>query len=225
MKHLLPLLLSAALTLSARADLVITQKIEGSGQSGTMTMKIKGDKIRTDVSPEVSTITDAKSGDVTTIMNSQKSYMVIPASASKALMEKMQKGMAQASPGASPAAVKLTDTGRKEKVNGYDTEVYTSSIGGMKMTYWIAPNFPDWKKVLDGMMAFQRGGLAAMTKGMMPAASDFTGMPVKTEVDMGAQKITTTLESVKEEPVADTEFQIPAGYTEIKMPSFNAPQQ
>lgn len=225
MKRFLPVLLSAALTLTAHADLVITQKIEGAGQSGLMTMKIKGDKVRSDVTAEVSTITDAKSGDVTTLMHSQKNYMVISASSAKALMEKAGKSMAQASPGTSPVAGKLMPTGKKEKVNGYDTDIYTSSVGGMKITYWIAPTYPNWKKVLDSMMVFQRGGLSAMTKSMMPGASDFNGMPIKTEVDLGGQKITTTLDAVKEEPVADTEFQVPVGYTEMKMPAFGAPQK
>lgn len=227
MKHVLPLVFSAALALalSARADLVIKEKIEGAGQLGDMTMKIKGDKVRADVSAELSTLTDAKTGDVTTLMHAQKSYMVMPAAASQALMDNVTKTMAQASPGPSPTPAKLTPTGRREKVNGYDTDIYTASLGGMKMTYWIAPGFPDWKKVLEAMMTFQRGSLAAMAKGLMPGASDFPGMPVKTEADLGGQKITTTVESVKEEPVADADFQIPAGYTEMKMPSFNTPEQ
>jgi hypothetical protein len=228
MKRFPPVSFCAALMLlacGARADLIITQKIDGAGQSGTMTMKIKGDKVRSDVSPELSMITDATSGDVTTIMHSQKSYIVTPASSTKALMEKMQKTLPQSTAGASPVASKLAATGKKETINGYETEQYTASLGSMKMTYWIAPSFPAWKKVLEAMMAFQRGSLAAMAKGMMPGASDFSGMPMKTEVDLGGQKITTTVESVQEEPVADTEFQIPAGYTEMKMPSFNMPQQ
>ncbi len=222
----LPVLISLGLTFAARADMVIVQKVEGAGQSGEMTMKFKGDKIRADVSPQVSTITDATTGDVTTLMPAQKSYMIIPASSTKALMEQMQKQMQQQTASGSPAPnPKPVATGRKETINGYETEEYTCQFGGMKVEYWIAPNFPNWANVLAAMTKFQQGGLAAMTKGLMPSPSDFKGMPIKTEVDMNGQKITTTLVSVNEQPVADTEFQIPAGYTQMKMPSFNMPQQ
>lgn len=208
---------------AARADMVIVQKVEGAGQSSEMTMKLKGDKIRTDVSPQMSTITNAATGDVTTIMHTQKSYMTIPASSSKALMEQMQKSMQQQNGGAPAPSAKLQSTGKKEVINGYNTEQYTSAIGGMKVTYWISSEFPNWKKVLEAMQSFQRGGLATMAKGMMPDYASFPGIPVKTEVDFGGQKITTTLASAEEKDVDAKEFEIPAGYTEMKMPTFNMP--
>jgi hypothetical protein len=58
----------------------------------------------------------------------------------------------------------------------------------------------------------------------MPGAADFDGMPVRTEVDMAGNKIVTSLVSVKEEPVAAGDFQIPTGYAEMKMPAFNPAQ-
>src|SRR5215210_7640566 len=93
---LLALLAFVALGLGTRihADMVIVQKVDGAGQSGEMTMKIKGDKVRTEVNPQISTITNATTGDVTTVMHEQKSYMTMPASSTKALMEQMQKTMA-----------------------------------------------------------------------------------------------------------------------------------
>lgn len=219
------LLALVCLPMVARADLVIVQKVEGAGQNSEMTMKFKDDKIRADVSPQISTLTDASSGDVTTIMHTQKTYMVIPASSSRALMEQMKKQMdAQTAAGAPTPNPKPQATGKKEKINGYDTEEYTSVFSGMKVNYWIASKFPNWPQVLAAMIKFQQGGLASMTKGLMPSPTDFKGMPIRTEVDLNGQKITTTLVSVKNETVDPAEFLIPAGYTEMKMPSFNAPQ-
>ena len=224
----LPILLAIlSLQTAARADMVIVQKVEGAAaQSGQMTMKFKENKIRADVSPEVSTITDASTGDVTTVMHPQKSYMIIPASSSKAMIEQMQKQVQEQTAAGSPTPnPKPQATGKKEKINGYDTEEFLCTVGGMKMSYWIARDFPNWPKVLEMMTKFQQGGLAAMTKGLMPGPADFNGMPIRTEVEMGGHKIVSTLVSVKEEALDEKEFQIPAGYTEMKMPSFNTPQQ
>ncbi len=221
----LTLLAFICMQLAARADMVIVQKVEGTGQAGEMTMKFKDNKIRTDVSPQVSTITDSASGDVTTLLHTQKSYMNIPASSTKALMAQMQAQMQKQMNGSPAPTPKLQATGRKDKINGYDAQEYTCEIGGMKATYWIAPNFPNWSGVLAAMMKFQQGGLAAMAKGLMPDIADFSGMPVKTEVDMNGQKITTTLVSVEEKAVDAKDFEIPVGYTEMKMPSFNVPPQ
>src|ERR1043166_4939488 len=60
------------LLLPARADLTIVQKVEGAGQGGEMTIKIKGDKARIDTSPKLTTIIDGKTGEITNLMNDQK---------------------------------------------------------------------------------------------------------------------------------------------------------
>ncbi len=212
-----------ALNVSAYADMTIVQKVEGAGQLGEMTMKFKGDKVRADVSPQISTITDAKSGEVVTVMHSQKSYMKISAAGTKALMEKMQK-MKQPDGSSSPTpAPKLQSTGKKDKINGFDVEEYTATIGGMTVHYWIAKNYPNWSAILGGMMKMQQGGLGSMAKGMGPSASDFPGMPIRTEMEMNGQKITTTVQSVKEGPLDAKDFEVPAGYKEMQMPSFGTP--
>ena len=43
-------------------------------------------------------------------------------------------------------------------------------------------------------------------------------MVVKTEMNTAIGKMTMTLISAKEEPVADSEFVVPQGYTEMAMP-------
>ena len=48
--------------LALRADLVVVQAVEGIGHSGQMTLKIKDDKMRMDVTPEMSTLTDMGTG-------------------------------------------------------------------------------------------------------------------------------------------------------------------
>src|SRR5438093_1307863 len=85
----------AAAASCVRADLVIVQKVEGGAQSGEMTMKIKGDKARTDFSPAASAIIDAATGDVITLRHDRKSFIRITAAAAKELAQRMKKTEAE----------------------------------------------------------------------------------------------------------------------------------
>jgi len=219
MKRTLPLLALALAATIARADVVLVQSVDGMAQAGQMTVTVGGDKVRTDISPGIYMITNTATGDVTTIMDAQKSYMVISAATTKAMMA---QGMAQAgnlSTNPAPPA----PTGKKDKINGYDAAEYTFSNGNLKVTYWLCANFPNAKVVTDALSKFEKGGLSAMLKGLTPDLSTLPGVPVKTEVDANGQKITMELISAKEQDVDPSQYTVPAGYTEVKMPAM--PQQ
>ena len=144
------------------------------------------------------------------------------AAATKAMIDQARKAMAQANgaPAASPQPAK--PTGRKDKINGYNVAEYTFSNGSLKATYWVSSDFPNAKMVIDALAKFQKGGLADMTRGFTPDLSTLPGVPVRTEVEVNGQKVTTELESAKDEPVDPSEYQVPAGYTEMKMPALPA---
>ncbi len=212
------LLAAAALLVSTallRADLVVTQKVEGAGQNGDVTMKIKGDKIRADLPRGVSSITDASTGEVITLMHSQKTYLRIPAERAKEMMERMQK-LAGGNGGGEPP--KLQPTGKKEKVGEWDTEVFTTKIGGMQLTYWIAKDYPDYERLLESMTKIQQGGMGTLGKNLGPDPKEFQGMPVKTEMSLNGKKITSTISSIEEKPVDDKIFELPKDYREIELP-------
>lgn len=208
------LLVSTALL---QADLVVTQKVEGvGGQTGDVTMKIKGDKIRTDLPKEVSSITDAATGEVITLMHAQKSYLRITPEQTRVMMERMQKLSGAHAGNESP---KLQPTGRKEKVGEWETEVFTAKVGEMEITYWIAKDFPNYAQLLESMTKIQQISLGGLNKNLGPDPKEFQGMPVKTEINLGKKKITTTIVSVKEEPVNPAVFELPKDYKEISLPS------
>jgi len=210
------LLLGAVL---ARADVVIVQTIDGMAQSGTMTMTVGADKIRTDIGPGMSSIVDTASGDTTTIMQAQQSYMVMPAATMKAMaaqgmaMAAQQTGTTSSNP-ATPLA-----TGKRDKINGYDASEYTYSNGNIKATYWICENYPNGQMIKDALTKFQKSSFASMIKGMTPDLTTLPGIPIKTEVLVNGQKLTTTLVSATEQTVDPSVYQVPAGYNEIKMPA------
>jgi hypothetical protein len=213
------LLLSAFLCRAALADLVVVEQMESPMQSGTMTIQIKDSKARIDM-PTVSVITDSTSGDSVTLMHQQKNYMKISGTAMKAMQENMMK-MNPAAANAAPP--QLTPTGRSEKISGYATDEYTTSVGNMKTAYWIAKDFPQFKQLLTQMLKMQQSGPAQAMRNMMPRPEDFPGMPIRTVVDLGGQTMKTTVIEVKDQKVAPSAFELPADYKEMVMPAFGNP--
>jgi hypothetical protein len=208
----------ASLLVSAmvlRADLVIVQKVDGAGQSGEQTIKIKGDKARTDLAQMVSMITDGATGEIVTLMHTPRTYLKVAPEQTKAMMEQLQKSR----PSAEPA--KLQPTGKKEKVGDYECEIFTANLGAITATYWIAKDFPNYQAVLGQLEKLQAGSISAMGNGLMPELKDFPGMMMKTEMDLGGKKVVTTLLSAKEENVDPAIFKIPANYKPIASPALN----
>ncbi len=202
----------------ARGDIVIVQSVDGMAQTGQMTIMVGADKVRTDVSPEVSTITDTTTGDVTTLMHPQKSFVVISAAMSRAMLAQTKAAMVQAgAASASPAPPEAT--GKTDKINGCTAAEYKFSNGNLKATYWISSDFPNAKMVMDALAKFRKGSLADITGAFAPDLGKLPGVPVKTEVEINGQKITTEIVSAKEQPVDPAEYQVPAAYTQVKMPA------
>ncbi len=204
-----------ALVVLAQADLVIVQKVEGGGQAGDQTIKIKGDKARTDLNPTVSMITDGATGEMITLMHTGRTYLKVSPEQTKAMMNQLQKLRSATEP------PKLVPTGKKEKVGDFDCEIFTADLGAIKATYWIAKDFPNYPSVLAQLDKFQSGAISAMGKGIMPELKDFPGMMMKTELDMAGKKVVTTIVSAKEENVDPAVFVLPKGYTEISSPELN----
>ena len=225
----LSLLVGACLLLSTRADLTIVQKVEGVGGGGEMTMKIKGDKMRIEISPQITTIFDGKTGELTNLMNDQKTVVRISADKMKAAAEMITKFNSKKE---SAETANLVPTGKKEIINGYETEQYAYDAPDFKATYWIALNYPDGAAILKQLQAIKSEAWnAANTK--VPDYRDFPGLPIRTHITMAkphqgavanstasgsGTEITTTLISIKQDPLSDAEFTVPKDYQEMSMP-------
>lgn len=211
---LIPLLFLGATLV--RADLVLVQQVTSNGKTNQMTVKIKGDKIRTDL-PEMGVIINVANGDMITLMKAQKMVMKLSGETTKAMASQMAKMHPNQTAMSKPKA-----TGKMEKVGKYNAEIYTSKNGNLKMKYWVVKDFPDYATIQKAMDKLQSGPLAVMLKGKMPDVKDFPGMVVKSEVTVhgakGDHTVTTTLVSAKEEPVSDSEFEVPADYKSMAMP-------
>ncbi len=205
----------------ARADLTIVQKVEGLAQPGEITMKIKGDKMRMQLSPQVTMIFDGKTGEMTSLMNDEKKAIRISADKMKAATEMIKKFSQQKETAEKP---KFVATGQKESVNGYETEQYVYDGPDFKATYWIALNYPNGADILKQLQSIKSDAWSA-ANAKLPDYNDLPGIPLRSHMilktgDPSGQgnEITTTISSIKTDPLSDAEFTVPADFTEMKMP-------
>lgn len=205
---------------SVRADLTVVQKIEGVGQTMESTAKFKGGKTRIDTAPNTSIIMDLKSGDMIQLTAAQKTFLKVPGQMAQAAIEAMKK-----SAGDAPEKTQLAPTGKKETINGFAAEEYACTIAGTRLTLWLTRAVPDYEKALKEMSAaFSQGPMAAMMQTYGLDMANLPGFPVRTvnEVQPG-QTLTTTVVSVSTKPLNDADFEVPADYKEISMPTLTPP--
>jgi hypothetical protein len=237
------LVLSVSFLFSARGDLTIvySSTMEPASKTGndeaaeparagaSMTIKIKGDRARIDATPQLTTIFDGKTGDVINLLNDQKTVVRISPEKLKAVTDMLDKFSEKK---AAPEKPKLTPTGQKETVNGYETDQYTYDGPGFKAIYWIAPGYPEGAAILAQLQSIKSEFWdAANTK--MPDFRDFPGLPIRTRMLLSKEtpaekpgatpsthgtEITSTITSVNHDPINDSEFTVPGDFKETKLP-------
>lgn len=198
----------------ARADLTLTQKVEGGGPVGDVVMSMKGTKTRIDAAG-TSTIIDSQTGESMTLLHSEKRIVKMSANTAKAAADMVSKfaGVKQA-----PEKPKLVATGRHETINGIPTDVYTADTQFGNATYYVAPNYPDGAAILEQLRQITPAAFAGVNN-FAPDYRDFPGIPVRTEMEIMGKHVVTTVASIKRDPIPDAMFAVPAGYEEIKMPN------
>lgn len=203
---------------AAHADLTVVQNIEGAGPISASTMKIKGDKARIEAGPQMTTIIDGKSGEILTLLNDQKKFMRISAAQAKAAAEMAMQPEQKNAPAGKP---QLKSSGKKETINGFETEEYLCDAPAFKGSYWIATKYPNAAAILQQMAATTPAAWNLAGKGM-PDYRDFPGVPVRMRVLFSGKEIVTTLTSLKQDPLPDSDFIVPPGFEEVRMPNIDA---
>src|SRR5213594_1470986 len=238
------LALSVCVILPIRADLTIvystTVQLASQGQKAqatpnavaaatNMTIKIKGDRARIDASSQITVIFDGRTGELINLLNDQKTVVRISPDKMRAIADMLNKFNSKQAGSEKP---RLTPTGQRETINGYDTEQYTYDGPDFKATYWIAPNYPNGAAVLAQLQSIKSEFWdAANTK--MPDFRDFPGLPIRMRMIVGKGNqadahgtsapdhptdITSTVTGVSLDSIADRQFTIPADFKETKLP-------
>ena len=197
----------------ARGDFTIVQKVEGKGAGNEITLKLKGDKIRVEAPPKVTAIIDGRTGDMITLMTAKKKFLRISGEKTKAISE-----LATKYGGDTAAKTKLTATGKKMTINGYEAEEYVSESKLFKARYWIAPSFPDSVAIIKQLQAVVPSAWSELAKGMMDYR-ELPGFPLRTQVKTGEEEVTSTVTAVSRDPLSDAEFAVPKDFEEMKLPN------
>jgi hypothetical protein len=238
------LVLTSFVILPVRADLTIVYStmVEPASQAqkapatpdgivtGTnMTIRIKGDKARIDATPQMTAIFDGRTGELINLLNDQKTLVRFSPDKMRAIAGMLKTFSSNKAGSNKP---RLTPTGQKEMINGYDTEQYTYGGPDFKATYWIAPNYPNGAAVLAQLQSIKSELWdAANTK--MPDFRDFPGLPIRMRMIVNKEnhagepsaspsgrptEITSTVTGVSLDSIADSQFTVPPGFKETSLP-------
>ena len=161
-------------------------------------MKVKGDKARVEIGSQLTTIIDSKTGNVINLMTEKKVAMTIPGDKAKAMAEMAKSFVKEETPGQPMPK----PTGKKETINGYETQEYVSDSPKFHASYWVATTYPDYASILQQMTVLQKGAFASITKGM-PDYHALPGMPLRTHVRTSDEhEIVSKIESVSLAPLS-----------------------
>ena len=223
-KHQFILLFAAlfASLLAARADLVLEQQSSDTNATYDITLKLHADKMRMDQqdtkSNAFSVIIDLNTRDSITLMPSEKMFMKRSGVESQQQTE-AEKVVAHGTNDMDKTPATPMNTGKTEKVDGYETEIYTwSGARGLTETLWVATNFPDYNAIRTDLAKIDRFNASGSHKNGQPEMSRLPGMVVKTQRKMKGQTAIITLLSAKAEPVDASLFELPADYSPWKSP-------
>jgi hypothetical protein len=211
--YFLSFLLYFFLLLTAKADFTIKQRMENAGSVQEITLEIKDTKCRVDASQQSTAIIDSKTGETTVLIRPSKTYMKLAPEQLKAQGDAVKNLLKdQANP---PADAALAATGKKETINGFETEEYTATLNGVAITFAIAKDFPNYQKFVSAMYNIQVGPGMESFRSLSLPPDQYPGMPIRTAIEIMGQKVITSLESAVEGPIADSEFSIPGDYKEL----------
>ena len=111
--------------------------------------------------------------------------------------------------------IELKPTGKKETINGFDTEEYTTNFNGIQMSIFVAKQFPNYRKLVEALYQVQSGPAMDILRSMSIPPDKYPGLPIRTTESIMGQKIVVLLDSAQETDVPDSEFVIPADYKEL----------
>jgi uncharacterized protein DUF4412 len=207
----------ACCALTAQADYVIKERFEHSGQVQQITLKIKENKIRLDDGDSASAVVDSDTGLTTLLIHPNKAFLKISPEQVKEQTKALKEMLGQKLD--DPADVQLKSTGKQEKINGFDTEEYTTTFNGIQMSIFIAKQYPSYQKIVGALYQAQNGPAMDAFRSMSIPPDKYPGLPVRTTQTIMGQKIVMTIDSAQEMDLPDTDFAIPGDYKELTPPS------
>lgn len=197
----------------ANADYIVKQTLETDGQPQDVTIKIKEPKCRVDTGEQLSAIIDSTTGETTMLIHPDKVYMKVSPEQIKAQAEAMKNLLGSQTK--DNRQLELKPTGRKETLNGYETEEYKTTLNNIEITFMIAKAFPNYQKLVTTLYNVQSSPAMMAFRSMSIPPEKYPGMPIRSEIEVAGKKVVTTLDSAVETTLPDSDFTVPTDYKEM----------
>jgi hypothetical protein len=197
----------------ANADYIVKQTLETDGQPQDVTVKIKEPKCRVDTGEQLSAIIDSTTGETTMLIHPDKVYMKVSPEQIKAQAEAMKNLLGSQTKDS--RELEFKPTGKKETLNGYETEEYKTTVNNIEITFMIAKTFPNYQKLVTTLYNVQSSPAMMAFRSMSIPPEKYPGMPIRTEVEVAGKQVVTTLDSAVETTLPDSDFTIPTDYKEM----------
>ncbi len=208
-------------TAVARADLILEQQSDDSTVTNHVIVKVHGDKMRMDQTNtkgrDFSVVVDMNTRDSITLLPKVKMFLKLSGAEVRAQIEVKNKTATNNEANLLPAP--CMDTGKGDKVDGFDTEIYTwRGAYGISKTLWVATNFPNFESIRKEIAKIDQFNISGPHRNVQPEMSLLPGMALKTQSIGGGQTNIIYTISVKQEPVEPALFELPPDYTPWKQP-------
>lgn len=174
--------------------------------------KVKDHKLRMDMegpmTGKASTIVDAKSGDVVTLLHDQKMFMKIPGGFARQLQQQQQLE--------DEKLPEFRPTGRSETIGGYKCKEYTAVEDGEEISVWISEEAP----LSDSAMELLQGleGDHDPFKGYFQMIEEQKGFPMRVVVSSPQANFRMEVTGIRETEIDSAAFVPPADYKTFEMP-------
>src|SRR5215813_10024849 len=198
---------------AAKGHYIIKQEVETMGHVQQIVMKIRDTKARLDTE-RTSTIIDSNTGETIMLIHAQKVFLKIAPEQLKAQSEAV-KSLMGTKGDETTSEIELKPTGKKQSINGYETEEYVTNLNGTDMSIFISKDFPDYMKIIEALDAVQKGPGMDIFRTMAISPAKYPGMPIRTEAKFLGQRVIVTLQSVQQTDLSDADFSVPADYKEL----------
>lgn len=204
---------SLALAFTAKGDYVIKEQLETSGQTQQITLKIKDAKVRADIGEQNSALIDSNKAETTLLLHAQKAFLKINPQQLQSQAQALKDLLGTQTENSGD--IELKPTGKKETINGFDTEEYTTNFHGVQMSIFVAKQFPNYRKLVEALYRVQSGPAMDLLRSMSIPPDKYPGLPIRTTESIMGQKVVVLLDSAQETDVSDSEFVVPADYKEL----------
>jgi hypothetical protein len=197
----------------ADGDFVLKQTVENFGQKQPVNIKLKGPKCRIDSGSDSSALIDSQTGTVI-LLHQQKMFMKVSSEQLNAQAEAIKKLIA--TPGSTNESTDFQATGKSETINGFATEEYSGKVAGLPVTLNVTQSVANYRNLLTQLYAMQDAPGLSLFHSLSIPPEKYPGFPIRTTLELLGQKVITTVDSVEETTLEDSDFVIPSDYQELK---------